>query len=420
MHRGVNYGPAAIFLAASMWASDGIFRQFASTRVGAVELVMYEHIVGIVPLLPLAYHYLWRQRKQLCWKVWLSLVVIGVGADALANTLITLGFSLGHVALVALLQQTQPFFGVIAAYVFLNEGVPSRVALPLMVFAFVGLCLMMTPFIREASHEGASEQDAQHAGIKAGAYGLGAAVIWASESVLGRYLLQYAPQKLVPAELLTYRQFIGLTFLIAYASVMSAAPFCPGFHSDPNPSSDSPRPNPPPGFDVGCRPLTLPSFWAMVAIATMALLEVVSHFLYFVGLHTTPTPIAVVMELANPMWMLTAVPYLIPLFDPAYVHSPLESEQVAGAVVLMLSTVLLGIHTGHQESGAATMALMDEQDQFEDDLVEMMPAFDPTEATATTIAEVLLRTPHHASQFLSEVVPHVEPMQLRERSLQTD
>ena len=60
------------------------------------------------------------------YKLWACLFVIGIAADAVANTLVTMGYSLGHVALVALLQQSQPIFGLAGACVALREDVHSR------------------------------------------------------------------------------------------------------------------------------------------------------------------------------------------------------------------------------------------------------------------------------------------------------
>ena len=39
----------------------------------------------------------------------------------------------------------------------------------------------------------------------------------------------------------------------------------------------------------------------------MAVIELTSHFLYYMGLNCTPASIAVVMELAHPLWILTLV-----------------------------------------------------------------------------------------------------------------
>ena len=44
-------------------------------------------------------------------------------------------------------------------------------------------------------------------GVKATGFGLAAAIIWASETVIGRYLLQYASPPVTSLELLTYRQY---------------------------------------------------------------------------------------------------------------------------------------------------------------------------------------------------------------------
>lgn len=48
---GVNCGPAAVFVAGSMWACDGIFRPYVSTRLnaGARQAMCSEEVCRIVP-----------------------------------------------------------------------------------------------------------------------------------------------------------------------------------------------------------------------------------------------------------------------------------------------------------------------------------------------------------------------------------
>lgn len=324
--HGINCGPAAVFLAGSMWACDGIFRPYVSTRLNAEALVAWEHILSLLPLSPLIYHYLIKERKPLNFKIWICMFVIGIGADAIANTFITLGYSLGHVALVALLQQSQPIFGLLGACLALREEGHGKVAIPLALGAFAGLFLMMWPYAREARQENGAWD-----GMKAGLYGLGAAIIWASETVIGRWLLHHSSPTVSSLELLTYRQFIGLVFLVFYVYVLSARPLCTL-------------------TGMECLVSVQPTLWQTAVIGIIALIELTSHFLYYVGLNHTPASIAVIMELAHPLLILTVVPSLTNLFDPEYVRDPLEAEQICGAVILICSTALLGIHAARMEA----------------------------------------------------------------------
>eukprot|EP00668_Euglena_longa_P000294 GGOE01000389.1.p1 GENE.GGOE01000389.1~~GGOE01000389.1.p1 ORF type:complete len:470 (+),score=114.34 GGOE01000389.1:127-1536(+) len=320
---GINYGPLAVAIAGAMWACDGIFRPYVSTRMNAEAVVAWEHIVSLVPLSPLIFHYLIKERKALGLRQWLWLFVIGVGGDALANTFITLGYSLGHLALVALLQQSQPVFGLLGACLVLREDFHAKVAIPLSLAAFVGLYLMMWPYAKEARHEHASEA---WDGLKAGAYGLSAAIIWASETVIGRWLLQYSTPTLTTLELLVYRQFIGLLSLVTYVYVLSARPLC-GLSG------------------MECLHDTQPTPWQAAVIGLLAFIELSSHFIYYIGLSCTPAGVSVIMELTNPLLVLTVVPILTTLFDPQYERVPLEGEQIVGALILTASTALLGLHS---------------------------------------------------------------------------
>uniref|UniRef100_A0A7S1I548 EamA domain-containing protein n=1 Tax=Eutreptiella gymnastica TaxID=73025 RepID=A0A7S1I548_9EUGL len=323
---GINLGPLSVFVAASMWACDGIFRPYVSVRLNAEALVAWEHIVSLLPLMPLINYYIIRHRKPMGVKIWVGLFVIGIAADAIANTLITMGYSLGHVALVALLQQCQPIFGLLGAYFVLKEDVRGRVAVPLVLFALIGLFLMMWPYARESAHEHGA-----WGGVKATGFGLAAAIIWASETVIGRYLLQYASPQVSSLELLTYRQFIGLIFMCIYVYVLSAHPLC-----------DT--------LGLECMESPIPDMMQTAIISLMAVIELSSHFLYFMGLHCTPAGIAIMMELAHPLLMLTLIPTLTQVFDPEFTRTPLESEQKVGALILTMATCLLGIYAGKVEA----------------------------------------------------------------------
>jgi len=318
--HGFNWGPVAVFVAGSMWACDGIFRPYVSTRLNAEALVAWEHIISLVPLSPLILHYIVKERKSLGSRQWVCLIALGIGADALANTFITIGYSLGHLALVALLQQSQPVFGFIGACIFLHEDLHGRVAFPLAAGAFLGLFLMLWPYARAVGLEAGA-----WTGIKAGAYGLGAAVIWASETVACRWLLQHSTPTLSALELLTYRQTIGLVSLVLYVYVLAAKPACDV-------------------LPVECLTGVQPTPRQALVIAVIATIELSSHLLYYVGLTHTPATVAVVMELSHPLLILTVIPKLTVLFDPSYVRSPLEPEQVTGALILIASTVILGLY----------------------------------------------------------------------------
>eukprot|EP00667_Euglena_gracilis_P009989 EG_transcript_10158 len=324
---GINYGPLAVAFAGAMWACDGIFRPYVSTRMNAEAVVAWEHIVSLLPLSPLIFHYLIKERKALGLRQWLWLFVIGVGGDAVANTFITLGYSLGHLALVALLQQSQPVFGLLGACLVLREDFHAKVAIPLSLIAFLGLYLMMWPYAKEARHEHA---DDAWDGLKAGAYGLGAAVIWASETVIGRWLLQYSRPTLTTLELLVYRQFIGLVSLVTYVYVISARPLCELSHME-------------------CLHDTQPTIGQAAVIGLLAFIELSSHLIYYIGLSCTPAGVSVIMELTNPLLVLTVVPILTTLFDPQYERVPLEGEQIVGALILTASTALLGLHSAMVE-----------------------------------------------------------------------
>eukprot|EP00906_Rhabdomonas_costata_P012298 RCo017582 len=343
---GFNPGPFLIFFSAAMWAGDSVFRPYVSVRMPSEAVVCWEHILGLVVLIPFSMRIFVHGCKVLDWRMYAGLTFCGIGADALANVLMTKGYSLGHIALVALLQESQPVWGLVLARVMLNESMGNiKITGPLAFGAIAGLFLMMWPFVREL-HSGhlpsSSEGPSTFDGILSGICGLGAAVIWAAETVVARQLLCHSAVPLSSMELLIYRQLIGMAALILYCFVLTTRPLCTL-------------------LGLECWVVVYPNRTQTLFLSLMSFLDIFSHVIYFVALDMTPAGVAVIMELANPLLLLTVVPRLIHLVDPTYRLAPLEAEQWVGAAVVVMCTCALGLYEARreqdEEEGASSLAV---------------------------------------------------------------
>eukprot|EP00906_Rhabdomonas_costata_P026252 RCo037403 len=156
---GYNFGPLLVFLAASMWAFDSIFRPYLSVRLKPEVEVCWEHLLGLFPLFPILNIFVVQKRHCLRPGACLAVLFLGVAADALANTILTQGYAFGHASLVGILQQSQPVFGLLGAYWFLKEDIFHRSLLPLAAVSLMGLLLMLVPTVTAAAQ---LEQGSDH------------------------------------------------------------------------------------------------------------------------------------------------------------------------------------------------------------------------------------------------------------------
>src|SRR5207237_5056151 len=110
-------------------------------------------------------------------------ILIAVGPQAVATILFTQSFSYGHYAETFVLQQTQPLIAILLAWLVLGER-RRPWFWPTAALAIVGVYMVVF-----AQNLTAPFSDLQHGRLEAGLYALGAAALWASGTVLGRFVL---------------------------------------------------------------------------------------------------------------------------------------------------------------------------------------------------------------------------------------
>jgi len=247
-------GTILVAVAAALWGLDAWIRVPLARSTEVPTIVFGEHLVLVAVTLPLLVTAL-PALLRLGWRYILAAAVIGAGSSAVATILFTQAFVDGDPVTPVVLQKVQPIVAVIAARIILGERVRPRFALSLGP-ALVGAWLMgVTDPLHPTVH-----------GLKPVLYALGAAVLWALGTVLGRYL----------ARMMRFEHVTTLRFLFglpasAIALLLLGAPAFASGHD---------------------------TFW----IAVLALVTgLVALSLYYYGLKRTPAVAATLAELAFPV-----------------------------------------------------------------------------------------------------------------------
>src|SRR3989475_2428899 len=177
-----RFSVVLIAVAATLWASDTYFRAQLIGHLTAPQIVVIED--ALVSLFLAAF--LLRgipEMRRLDRRGWLAIGFIAVGPQAIATILFTTSFSYGHYAETFVLQQTQPLIAILLAWLILGER-RRPWFWPTAALAIVGVYMVVF-----AQNLSAPFSDLQQGRLEAGLFALGAAALWASGTVLGRFVL---------------------------------------------------------------------------------------------------------------------------------------------------------------------------------------------------------------------------------------
>ncbi len=177
-----RWGVFVVALGASLWAVDAPLRKPLSELLPATSIVLAEHLFLALYALPVL---VWQRRAlaQLTPRRWIAILVIAWGASGLATVLFTAAFRVGNPTTVILLQKVQPLIAVLLAAFLLRERLP-RLYWPCFVAAVLGAYLVS--FGRSALEP---LWLLPRERVLAAVLALGAAALWGSGTVLGRYVL---------------------------------------------------------------------------------------------------------------------------------------------------------------------------------------------------------------------------------------
>lgn len=282
----------AVVVAAALWGTDGVLRGGLALALPPPTVVAYEHLLLVIFTLP------WLPRASRAFSALDgrgrgAVILIGVGASAVATTLFTAAFTYGDPTTPLLLQKLQPIVAVVAAAVLLGER-PGRRFFPLALVALLGGYLVSFPDPLAVSVDR----------VAPALLAIGAATLWAGGTVLGRAV---APG-LTTMELTTLRFLIGLPAAAAIAR-----------------------------WQVG------PSAWVIdrsdvVPLVVLALGPgLLAMALYYRGLAGTPASLATLGELAFPLTAVT--------LGAVVLGQVLATSQWIGIALLMAAITALAAAT---------------------------------------------------------------------------
>jgi drug/metabolite transporter (DMT)-like permease len=156
---------------------DALFRRDLALDLPASVVVFVEHAILTAITLPLAIAAIAKGRHRFTRANLVSLILIGAGSSALATILFTRAFVYGDPSTPLLLQKLQPLFAILGAHVLLGERLRPRYGI------FFVLGIGSAYLITFGDPLTISLNSATAAGLA-----LGAALLWAMGTVLGRGL----------------------------------------------------------------------------------------------------------------------------------------------------------------------------------------------------------------------------------------
>jgi drug/metabolite transporter (DMT)-like permease len=183
--NGSYLGVLLVALGAALWGTDAVLRVPLLEVMSPPAIVLSEHLVLLLYSVP-AVALGWRVFLNLRSSQWIALLVIAWGGSALATLLFTAAFAFGNPTVVILLQKTQPLFAIILAHILLQERL-RWAYWPSFAVAVFGAYLISFDGLVEPFDALGSAQ------ALTAALTLGAAVLWGSSTVLGRFVLKEMP-----------------------------------------------------------------------------------------------------------------------------------------------------------------------------------------------------------------------------------
>jgi len=298
-------------IAAAMWAFDAYFRPGLTRQLSSGQIVLVEDLLISLCLVPVLIAN-WSSLSGLSGRRWLALAAIAIGPQAIATVLFTKAIGYSFVTAVPnfdvlhevyLLYLLQPVFGVAFARIFLGER-RKLTFWPLAAIALVGVYLIVF------SEDPTAPWQIRNPELVAGALVLGAVIMWAGGTVLGRYALEDVSFPVTTS----LRFMLALPVLLVIVLIdRGGAAFS--------------------GYSVS----QLPSFLGIVLVPGL-----LAMLLYYLALSRTPASLATIAELGYPL----ALFLIFSLPPPVGQGAPLRTVEVLGAALLLVAVVALNFLKG--------------------------------------------------------------------------
>ena len=294
-------------VAAALWAFDAYFRPGLTKQLSSGQIVLVEDLLISLCLVPVLVANA-SSLRSLSPRRWLAVSAIAIGPQAVATVLFTkaIGYSFANPAApnfdvlheVYLLYLLQPVFGVAFARFFLGER-RKPTFWPLAAIALVGVYLIVF------ADDPTAPWQIRNPELAAGVLVLGAVIMWAAGTVLGRYALQDVSFPITTS----LRFVLALPVLLVIVLLDRGG----GAFS---------------GYSIS----QLPSFLGIVLVPGL-----VAMLLYYLALSRTPASLATVAELGYPL----ALFLIFSLPPPVGQGAPLRPVELVGAALLLVAVVTL-------------------------------------------------------------------------------
>jgi DME family drug/metabolite transporter len=298
-----RYAVVFVAVAATLWASDAYFRNQLVQHLTATQIVVAEDGLVTLFLLPVLIRSRGELRK-LGRRGWLAVAAIAAGAQALATILFTASFSIAAqhqlFAETFVLQQTQPLIAIALAWIVLGE----RRRPWFWPAAVVGIAAVY--MVLFASDPLSPVSALKNGRLEVGLLALGAAALWASGTVFGRFALG----SISFWSMTSLRFTLALPVLVVIVLVQSGLG----------------------GFGHYRVSDFLPNLLAIAIVPGLLAL-----LLYYRALSKTPASLATIAEMAYPVaaTLIASAPY------PWGFHQPLYPAQLLGTALLLGVIVFL-------------------------------------------------------------------------------
>lgn len=299
-----KYGSLLVILGSALWGTDALFRRPLTAVLSPVTIVLLEHSVLCLAVLPIVAKCRCEFRRLKAGD-YAALLFIAFGGSVAATSLFTFAMKYGNPTVVVLLQKTQPLFTVLLACLFLEER-PARWFWGWFAAAIAGALLTSAP-----DWHGGLGWSPGHPEVILSA--IGAAALWGSATVCGRYLV---PKVSIPF-LTSLRFILALPLLLILYALQPA--------------------------NQRLLPNDLPQ---LLSIVEMALIPGLAGLLiYYKGLKSVTASIASVCELSFP---ITAV-----VVNWLILGVRLSAIQLTGSTVLIVSVTVLAFLNARQANDTA-------------------------------------------------------------------
>ncbi len=295
-------GSFLVAIAAFLWATDALFRYPAIHRVDPGLIVVAEHFLAVLVLLP----WMWLKHRQDYFRLtlpeWLAAAFSGAAGSALATLLFTASFRYTNPSVAVLLQKLQPLMVVVIAYFVLGER-PQRKFYMLGPVALVAGIILSFPDLN--FHLFDQNVSLHSMGVR---YALAAALIWAASTVSGKFLLNRIP----PTVATFWRFFFGL---LAMMAILLSQPPLPALAE------------------------LVQSTEMIFCVLYLSLLPgLLAMLFYYHGLARSSASVATFVELLYPIGAV--------VLNTLFLKTPLSLTQTVAGSVLLVSVTLLSLESG--------------------------------------------------------------------------